>query len=520
MTARNMALLAAGAFALVAVAGVLLRPATPIDETRYLAVAWEMRVGGNWLVPHVNGALYSDKPPLLFWLINLVWSVTGVSDTAARLVGPAFALGSLGLTALLGHRLWPARPEVGPEAVVVLAGFSFFGLYGGLTMFDALLTFWALAAILALHAAVTGGRTLLWLAFGAALGLGGLAKGPVILFHTLPLVLGYRLWIPPDARATPLAVVRGTGIALACGLVVVGLWLVPALIGAGPEYRHAVLWTQSAGRMAESFAHARPWWWFLPILPALLFPWIWAPGTWRGLLRLPSRDPGVRLCLIWAGAALVLFSLISGKQIHYLMPEFPALALLVARAQAEARPSGALVPALLVALLAVAALAAALGLLPLGDASDLLQPPLALAGWAVLAAGLAWVGYRVGGAAGITLLGLGMVLALDLLFGMTRAREIYSGDAIVRALAEGDEATGIAVTGWNYNAEFNFAARLQLPVAELDDPDALATWVADHPAGRVVARVGPKAPDWKPRVTSRYGDRDYGVWFVADRETK
>jgi len=42
----------------------------PIDETRYLAVAWEMRQTGEFLVPHLNGALYSQKPPLLFWLIN------------------------------------------------------------------------------------------------------------------------------------------------------------------------------------------------------------------------------------------------------------------------------------------------------------------------------------------------------------------------------------------------------------------------------------------------------------------
>ena len=180
----------------------------------------------------------------------------------------------------------------------------------------------------------------------------------------------------------------------------------------------------------------------------------------------------MRLCLIWATAALVLFSLTSGKQVHYLIPEFPAVALLVARAQAETRPSGALVPALLVALLALVALVAATGAVPLGDAAALLQPRMALVGWALLAAALAWGGYRLGGAAGITLLGLGLVLAIDLLFGVTKARQIYGGDEIVRSLAEGDEAEGIAVAGWGYNAEFNFPARLERPVAELDDADA------------------------------------------------
>ena len=60
------------AMALIAVA-VLTRPAMPIDETRYLAVAWEMWQSGDYLVPHTNGLPYSHKQPLLFWLINFGW---------------------------------------------------------------------------------------------------------------------------------------------------------------------------------------------------------------------------------------------------------------------------------------------------------------------------------------------------------------------------------------------------------------------------------------------------------------
>ena len=63
----------------------LFLPALPIDETRYLGVAWEMRVHGDFIVPHLNGATYSDKPPLLFWLINIAWTVFGYE----RVVGAA-----------------------------------------------------------------------------------------------------------------------------------------------------------------------------------------------------------------------------------------------------------------------------------------------------------------------------------------------------------------------------------------------------------------------------------------------
>jgi len=63
--------------ALVAIV-LAVRPLLAPDETRYLSVAWEMWNHGDWLVPHLNGAPYSDKPPALFWGILLGWRVFGV----------------------------------------------------------------------------------------------------------------------------------------------------------------------------------------------------------------------------------------------------------------------------------------------------------------------------------------------------------------------------------------------------------------------------------------------------------
>src|SRR6185312_2993924 len=87
--------LAVAIWAILVAAGLYLRPPLPVDETRYLAVAWEMWNGGNYLVPHLNGIPYHHKPPLLFWLMTLGWAVFGVSETWARLVAPLFGLGTL-----------------------------------------------------------------------------------------------------------------------------------------------------------------------------------------------------------------------------------------------------------------------------------------------------------------------------------------------------------------------------------------------------------------------------------------
>ncbi len=97
---------------------ILSRPLTPIDETRYLAVAWEMWEKNEYLVMHKNGAPYSDKPPLLFWLYNLGWVLTGVNEWWPRLVSPLFSFGSLWLTLKISRRLWPEDRESWPEDIV------------------------------------------------------------------------------------------------------------------------------------------------------------------------------------------------------------------------------------------------------------------------------------------------------------------------------------------------------------------------------------------------------------------
>src|SRR5512146_2044324 len=83
----------------------LFLPAMPIDETRYLSVAWEMRLSGDFLLLHLNGAPYSDKGPLLFWLINVAWMFAGPSVWIVRLGVLAVSLVSLLLFERLVRRL-------------------------------------------------------------------------------------------------------------------------------------------------------------------------------------------------------------------------------------------------------------------------------------------------------------------------------------------------------------------------------------------------------------------------------
>jgi len=94
---------------------LLTRPLLPVDETRYLAVAWEMWRRGDFLVPYLNGAPYSDKPPLFFWLIHAGWWLFGVTEWWPRCVAALVSLAALWATA----RLADAGIPLGSQTVLL-----------------------------------------------------------------------------------------------------------------------------------------------------------------------------------------------------------------------------------------------------------------------------------------------------------------------------------------------------------------------------------------------------------------
>src|SRR5262245_26876685 len=151
------------AWALLAGLPLALRPLLPIDETRYASVAWEMWTRGDFLVPHLNGLPYSDKPPLLFWLFHLGWWAFGVNEWWPRLVPAIFSLANLFLTSMLARRLWPERPAVARAVPFVLLGFLLWSVFTGMLMFDMLVTFCVLLALLGLQDAWTGGGARGWI---------------------------------------------------------------------------------------------------------------------------------------------------------------------------------------------------------------------------------------------------------------------------------------------------------------------------------------------------------------------
>lgn len=530
MARRDIASLAAAAalFGATVVVLVLLRPLLPIDETRYLAVAWEMWQGGSLAVPHLNGEVYSHKPPLLFWLINMVWAVFGVSDIAARLVGPTFGVASVILTGMLARRLWPKAPDRAGFAALILATGVVFVLYGSATMFDTMLTAATVAAMLSLVALRQSPGWMAVLALAASLALGVLAKGPVILLHVMPVALLMPVWADRETRPASLGWYGRVALACVVAMVLVALWLGPALVLGGADYRADVLWRQSAGRIVASFSHDRPVWFYVAIVPLLIWPWGWSVPALRSLAPHRLRhDEASRFAALWCAAALAGFSLISGKQVHYLLPELPALALLlsgmaVAPATVWHRVSLVL-PAMAVLALAGAVLAGAVA--PAQVNGAVMSPLIAVAvlivvaGLVTLVFSAEFSGVSAGrssrwaaaAAAPATLLALHLSVGPMIWAG-------YDPAPIAAVLAMGQDK-GVATPDTGHAGQFTFAGRLNAPVTRVYSAQGLADWMEAHPGGTVLLRDAKVAvAGLTPVLVRKFHGKTYTVAHVATEQ--
>jgi 4-amino-4-deoxy-L-arabinose transferase-like glycosyltransferase len=528
--ARNRPLLAAALlWAAVLAAVMMFRPLTPVDETRYVTVAWEMYRSGNLLSLRLNGELYGHKPPLMFWLINAGWQLFGVNEWWPRLLTGLFGLGALALLSQLSRRLAPGRDDIRAMALLIVAGSLYWMVFTGAVMFDLMLAFFVLLGVLGIARAADGSRLRDWLMVGAAIGLGILTKGPVALLHILPLALTAPWWLPAAGRPTMrwLRWYRGVGIAVLVGAAIALAWAVPTALAGGSEFGREIFLRQSVDRMVNTTHHLRPAWFYLATAPVLVLPWLFFPAVWRGAVALAraGRSLLVRFALAWSVPVVIGFSLFDGKQIQYLLPLVPAFALLAASGMSllggMRRWEAVVVAAVFAALgIAMIVLAAQPRLAHLFDAAERpwvwLSAAVLLAAAAVVA--LAPLRDRVATVATIAAASVAMVAGS--LAGVGRAAfDAYELHPVARVLAQEQRAGRPIAHLGKYHGQFQFVGRLEQPLLVIPAPGDLMSWAKQHPDGAVViyARLPLTHADGaKPLFAQKFKGRHVSVWRGAD----
>ncbi|HYE35081.1 glycosyltransferase family 39 protein [Methylocaldum sp.] len=510
--------------------GLALRPLVPVDETRVVSVAWEMWQRGDFLVPYLNGEPYSHKPPLFQWAIHLGWLIFGVNDWTPRFVGPLFGLANLVLTERLARRLWPELESASRLAPLILLSLAVWSLWTTLTLYDMLVTFFTLLGVLGILRASQESPYLGWLMTAVGIGGGVLSKGPIILLFILPVGLLAPWWVGRVPRSGWPGWYAGILAATVLGATIALVWAIPAGMAGGEEYRRAIFWGQSAGRIANSFAHRRSWLWYAAMLPVLLFPWVLWPGLWRNVKKLKT-DLKLRFCIFHVVSVLILLSAISAKQIHYLLPSLPVWALILARLSGDPsiqmgffgqRVFGAIVFSLG---LALALLPTVVSIFGVPNASstvvEIAEKTPVVAITLIVGLGVCLLLWRFKSSAkmvcGVTGAMIGVVLAAHLIYVETE-RSHHDMRPIAARIGQLQEQ-GVSIAHWEkYSGDFQFVGRLKAPLQVLHTRMALSEWLTAHPSDYVVIvyRGNKKALEENAEFAQSYrGNRRVGLWKAS-----
>ncbi|MEA2564220.1 MAG: hypothetical protein QOH06_5724 [Acidobacteriota bacterium] len=320
---RDLALLALLG-ALLFLPGLGSRDLWNPDEARYAEVAREMRQEGSWAIPRLNGEVYTQKPPLLFWLIIASSFLTGgVGEVSARIPSALAAIGTVILVFRLGERLFNRRAGwIAAGAFATCFKILWQGRFGQI---DMLLTFLVALGVWFWVRGYTENRPGLYPLFFVATGLATLAKGPAGFLPPLLAIVAF-LMIRKDW--TELRRMR-IGIGFLVWAAVVLAWLIPAGISGGREYLDQIVFRQNVTRYADPWHHFQPWYYYLTVIPAEFFPWSFLLPT-AFMVRGERKHWLFALC--WMAVTVVFFSLSPAKRDVYILTMYPAMALLVGAA--------------------------------------------------------------------------------------------------------------------------------------------------------------------------------------------
>ncbi len=304
---------------------------TDPDEVFYSLTAKEMLLRHEWFTPYIFGSPQFEKPIFTYWLLIGAFKVWGITPWAARLFPALFATFSVVGVYILAFILYRDNQRAF-WAGLILATSAFFVGMGKTVFTDMIFATLILYSILSFYTGyaypkyrITG--ILLFYLFGA---LAALTKGPLGLFIPEMVIVGFLFYRRRlDVLATPWMLV---GFLLALGVALP--WYVYMFKTYGNAFVHEFFYNDHWRRIIEAEHRANDRWYFYPLSMILgIFPFslflIMAIKDWfkRGINFLEESD---HLILVWILVVFIIFQCAHSKLVSYILPLFPALAILTA----------------------------------------------------------------------------------------------------------------------------------------------------------------------------------------------
>jgi 4-amino-4-deoxy-L-arabinose transferase-like glycosyltransferase len=384
-------LFCAGLAALLYLPGLGRPPLWEPDEGRYAEVAREMLVGHDYVTPHNDFVRYFEKPPLVYWATAASLRIFGHNEFAVRFQAAIASVGQIAVTNALAEMMFGAA--AGLLAALALALSPLFFGFARFATPDPALAFFLAAAMGCFYAAARtsqfrGGSSRAWmLAAAVMLAFGTLAKGPVAVLLGGTIALA---WLVVEGRARDALSIPWFRCTAAYAAITAPWFIIVS--ERNPGFLRFFILHEHLQRYIESTEHGWGPWFFIPIIFAGTWPWLYfaplalseyVPGFLSAarvsaLASLPSaniggdagrtsacseagfqpvfqgelapsigrcalRDEGrihsesqqrrsaVHFLLIWFGVIFVFFSIPRSKLGEYILPALPAVAILAGR---------------------------------------------------------------------------------------------------------------------------------------------------------------------------------------------
>jgi 4-amino-4-deoxy-L-arabinose transferase-like glycosyltransferase len=305
------------------------------DEGRYGEIAREMAVTGDYLTPRLNGLKYFEKPPLQYWFTAATYKVFEVDEWSTRL---APVVGGFMTILLVGFTLTKlVSPLAGAFAALVMSSMVLAIGMSHFATLDAFFTGWLTLALCAFLRAQQASlrtstvRNFMLLTY-VGLAAATMTKGPVALVVAGGALVFYSLATRDLGPWKRLHLVPG----LLLFFALTAPWFI-LVSRANPEFARFFFIHEHVERFLTTEHHrAGPLYYFIPIFGFGITPWLFVWGatflrSWRDSKAESNGFDWSRFCVAWALFVFVFFSVSGSKLPSYILPEFPAIALLLGR---------------------------------------------------------------------------------------------------------------------------------------------------------------------------------------------
>lgn len=291
------------------------------NEARRAVPAREMYESGNWLLPHMNGALYITKPPFLYWLQTIIAHLVGnVNEWTVRLPSAITALVMIALTYRFSFKSFGKWPAL--FAAQILMANVTFAMFARRAEIEMVLTCLCVGSVLTALHYIFEKQQQRWIYLSYfLLALAMLTKGPlVLLLVTLPMLF----FAISQKNAAAWQVIKSP-IGWLIFLVVGLSWYLVVSLQLGFDVWHKIAAKDLANKMAGT--DTKPLWSYLAWLAVDFLPFSLLVLLSRKYWYLFNKNTKALALLIFAAVPFVVFSLFSNKHAKYLLPVYPLLSI-------------------------------------------------------------------------------------------------------------------------------------------------------------------------------------------------